>query len=145
MSVIQRNAVIRAAPEMVWAFLADGRNWSQWEPDIVEVLTVNGGLRDGGSLRARMKPRLKATIEFKEVDAPRRFVCLTSLAAGLLAARGVFELQPVEDGTATDLSYTLRAGGPVGVVIRTFNPKKFSKGVEEGLDNLVRLAAGPQT
>ena len=139
MSVVQRAATIDAAPDHVWRYLADLRNWEQWEPDIVEVLSVDGGLRDGGRLRARMKPRLRATIAFTEVEPPRRFVCHTTLLAGLLAARAVFELDPARGGSATDLSYAFRMGGPVGVVIRTFNPQKVIAGPETGLSNLVAL------
>ncbi len=139
MSVVQRTATILAAPERVWTYLADLHNWAEWEPDIVEVLSIDGGLHDGGSLRARMKPRLRATIAFTEVERPRRFVCHTNLLAGLLSARAVFELDPSRDGTATDFSYTFRMGGPVGVVIRTFNPQKVIKGPETGLTNLVAL------
>ena len=140
MSAVQRKAIVPTAPSAIWAFLADGDNWSQWEPDIVKVLSHGEGLVDGGAMRVRLKPgRMKATVTFSEVDAPRRFVCQTSVANGMMTARAVFELTPVDDGAATEVSYTLDMGGPVGVVLRTVNPNKIAKEAQVSLNNLVRL------
>ena len=145
MSAVHRTTTIRAAPEALWAFLAEGDNWARWEPDIVEVLSSDGGLSEGGTLRVRLKPRFTATITFTEVAPTRRLVCNTTVANGMMTARAVLELAGVEGNAATNVSYTLSMGGPVGWVIRTLTPGKVIKEAETGLDNLARLACEPQT
>ena len=142
MAVVQRTTTVSAAPAAVWAFLAQGDNWARWEPDIIAVLANNGGLVDGGTLRVRLKPgRMKATIAFSEVDAPRRLVARTTVANGMMTARAVFELTATDGGAATDVSYTLGMGGPVGVVLQALMPNKVAKEAQVSLDNLAQLVS----
>ena len=141
---VQQKVTVRVAPETVWAFLADGNNWSRWEPDIIEVLALNEGVQLGGSIRVRLKPgRMKATIRFTEVDAPRRLACKTTVANGMMTAHAVFDLTPIDGGTATEVAYTLGMGGPVGVTLQAFNPSKTAKEAGVSLENLARLLRAP--
>ena len=90
-------------------------------------------------MRVRLKPgRMPATVVFRDVIAPRRLACETTVANGMMTAAAVFELVPKDNGVATEVSYTLDMGGPVGFLLRSFAPNKLAKQAKVSLDNLTQ-------
>ena len=107
----------------------------------MQVLSADSTVETGGGWRVRLKPgRMKATIRFLEIDAPRRLVCRTTVSAGMMTADAAFELEPSGSGEETALSYRLQMGGPVGIVLQAINPNKVDKQLKTGLANIVALA-----
>lgn len=134
MKLIHRHAVLGAAPEEVWAYLAHGPNWVEWDPDLTEVYASDRVMEEGGTLDSQLGP-LRGEIHFRDVQLHEHVVWEISVLGGLVQARGIFDLAPTDGGTAFD--YRFGMGGWLGGLMARFNPGAIVKGTEDGLANLV--------
>jgi uncharacterized protein YndB with AHSA1/START domain len=106
---IEREVVIQAPPERVWAVLTEPAHVDRW--------FTNAGadidLRPGGAIRYRWKEHGEFHAVIETLEPPRRFVWRWALVAG----------QPPRDGNATQVEMTLipeGAGTRLRVVERGF-------------------------
>ena len=99
----EARRTLPAAPEEVWAVLADAARWPEWWPGLVEAApTVRRALAPGalwqleGTDRPSLfrRPQLGGTLQFVEVVPPRR---VTFHLSGE-HAEVQLDLAPVEEG-----------------------------------------------
>jgi len=124
---VEASAVARAAPEAVWALVADATSypaWGRWEGA--------GYARGGdaashgvGAVRWLRHGRRTITEEILELDDERRLAYTVVSGMPVRNYRGEVTLTPVADGTLIDWSATwdgTLAGRIVRRKLRTFFP-----------------------
>jgi len=94
-----------AAPDAVWALLADFGRYPQWNPF---VRRITGETREGAALRISLAPRLSWTVGFcANIVAwqPGKAFAWAGGPHCLLHGRHFFELQASDDGQSTLLRH----------------------------------------
>lgn len=91
---------ITASPEEVWAILADGAEYSHWNPEIVGV---DGAIARGARITAHVRlgngvvRRVPQHVEVFE--PPHRMEWVGGMPLGLFVGRREFIVTPVRNGT----------------------------------------------
>jgi ligand-binding SRPBCC domain-containing protein len=120
MSVVRQWTVIDAAPEEVWAVIADPRNLPRWNRYIKSVHDVpENGLRQGSTYWTEMGVmgvsfRVKARVE--EIDPPRFSRVHLSGPLDAVIRTWVRPVGTRRSRLEHEVDYRLR-GGPIGAVI----------------------------
>jgi uncharacterized membrane protein len=120
MSVVRQWTVIDAAPEEVWAVIADPRNLPRWNRYIRSVHDVpENGLRQGSTYWTEMGVmgvsfRVKARVE--EIDPPRFSRVHLSGPLDAVIRTWVRPVGTRRSRLEHEVDYRLR-GGPIGAVI----------------------------
>jgi hypothetical protein len=91
----RHDILINAAPEAVWAVLADMERWPNWNRDVT-YLTLKGGLQSGTEFVWKEKGA-KPTSHLRSV-IPNHQLGWTGRAIGMEAVH-IFTLEPHEGGT----------------------------------------------
>ena len=140
--------MLPTTPDEAWAVLVDWERQADWmhDADRVEVVSAT---REGVGVRLAVKSRLFGVPAFTEPmevmawDPPRRLVILHG---SLVAGTGVWDLVPLESGTALRWSEDIRLRVPfVGdLAARSYRPL-MSALMGRGLRSLRRhvIAIGP--
>ena len=112
MQRVERTARIGAAPEEVFAYLADLDNLAEWQSGIVSArITSPGDVRVGTTAavtRDLMGQRMETPLTVTAYDPPRGLVIATDVS-GVKAAASL-DLSPADDG-ATDLRFAMEIRG----------------------------------
>lgn len=137
--MVERQATINASPEVVWKMFSDMDQWIVWDPDLVSIANIDRGLVDGGGMTAKFKTGFQGRITFSEVKEHESFVWQVRALGGLIRAYSTFQLEAVDDGTATHLTYAFEMKGLLGSLISTLMPQEIVHGTEEGLANIKKL------
>uniref|UniRef100_A0A7S0PXA3 Polyketide cyclase/dehydrase n=1 Tax=Coccolithus braarudii TaxID=221442 RepID=A0A7S0PXA3_9EUKA len=139
MGVHVRTDDVRATPARIWSACFTDMKWETWDPDVVELANVQGGLVDGGSFDFIMKegPVKRVPCKLSNVNEAESLTFSGRAMGGLLTFKGTVELKPKE-GTSTTITYTFELGGCVGGLAG--NSKAVVGGVEQGLANMKSLS-----
>src|SRR5258707_78755 len=90
---------IAASPERVWAVLADGEAYREWNPEIVGV---EGSLAPGARITAQVRlgdgAIRRVPQHVVEFEPPHRMTWVGGLPLGLFVGRRTFTVTPVADG-----------------------------------------------
>ena len=97
------TADIPAAPDRVWAVLADVERWPEWTPSVTRLRRLDqGALAVGTRVRIHQPRLLPAIWRIVELAEGRRFTWVTGgLGVRAIAEHGV---EPVERGSRVTLS-----------------------------------------
>jgi hypothetical protein len=97
------TADIPAAPDRVWAVLADVERWPEWTPSVTRLRRLDqGALAVGTRVRIHQPRLLPAIWRIVELAEGRRFTWVTGgLGVRAIAEHGV---EPVERGSRVPLS-----------------------------------------
>ena len=94
---------IAAAPERVWAVLADVEHWHEWTPSVTRITRFDDGPLAIGSRAQIRQPRLPPAIwRVVELEEGRRFVWVTRSPGVVVVAE--HSVEPVERGARATLS-----------------------------------------
>jgi hypothetical protein len=118
-AAIRTETVVDAAPEDVWALLADLGSYPEWNPFIV---SATGRLAEGERLAVRIRDARGGESSFRPrvtaLEPGRRLVWLGRLGLpGLFDGEHRFELEPVDEGR-TRLVHAERFRGLLVPVLR---------------------------
>jgi carbon monoxide dehydrogenase subunit G len=113
MQRVERSARLAAAPEKVFAYIANLDMLAEWQGGVTGVQhTSEGGMRTGATAevtREMMGQRVVAPLLVTAYDPPR-LLGIASKVSGI-EADATLELSPAEDGTATDLAFAMEIRG----------------------------------
>jgi len=111
MKTVERTATISAAPEALFAYLADLDNLDEWMPGILSAEVTSPGEIGVGTtarvVRALGAQQVAAQLTVAEYDPPRHLV-ITSEVSGVRVAASL-DLEPAAD--ATDLRFAMEIRG----------------------------------
>ncbi|MGH2394159.1 MAG: SRPBCC family protein [Candidatus Limnocylindria bacterium] len=112
MQRVERSARIGAAPEEVFAYLADLDNLADWQSGVVATEGTSAGEMGVGTTarvtREMMGQRLSVPLTITEFDPPRRLV----IGSEVSGVKAVAELDLSEaDGGATQLAFAMEIRG----------------------------------
>jgi uncharacterized protein YndB with AHSA1/START domain len=96
--VFESAADIAAAPEAVWAVLADPGSWPEWDSGVARV---EGRAEKGSKLKLTTEadPGKAWPLKVAEVDPPRRLVFTGGMPLGLFKGERTYVLEPGGAGT----------------------------------------------
>jgi hypothetical protein len=88
---------IRSTPEIVWAILIDGTNWTTWNTTVEKV---EGEIKPGGKLKVytKLSPGQAFPVSVSEFDPPKRMVWTGGMPLGLFKGVRTYTLTPTADG-----------------------------------------------
>ena len=113
MKRVERQAVIDAPPDEVFAYLADLDNLSEWQMGITSARRTSEGEMGVGATalvaRELMGQVIEATLTVTEYDPPRR-LAIGSEVSGVRVL-GTLDLAPAGDISGTDLSFSMEIRG----------------------------------
>jgi hypothetical protein len=94
----ESSADIAAAPEAVWAVLADPGSWPEWDSGVARV---EGRAEKGSKLKLTTEadPGKAWPLKVAEVDPPRRMVFTGGMPLGLFKGERTYVLEPAGAGT----------------------------------------------
>ena len=98
MLAFESSADIAAAPEAVWAILADPGSWPEWDSGVAQV---EGRAEKGSKLKLTTEadPGKAWPLKVAEVDPPRRMVFTGGMPLGLFKGERAYVLEPGGAGT----------------------------------------------
>ncbi len=97
MKTFSVSTIIQATPDVVWALLVDGAQWTAWNPTIEKV---EGTIAPGGKLKVytKLSPGRAFPVRVSEFAPPRRMVWTGGMPFGLFQGVRSYVLSPVSDG-----------------------------------------------
>ncbi len=128
---------INAAPEAVWALLADATTWTDWNPT---VISLKGPITQGQKVElvSTVNPKRTFKLTVEELSAPSRMVWADGMPLGLFTGRRTYTVTPVGEGSrfAMTEAYT----GPMAPLITRAIPdlsesfEQFADGLKKGAE-----------
>jgi carbon monoxide dehydrogenase subunit G len=113
MQRVERRATIPAAPDEVFAFLADLEQLPAWQTGVVEARRTSAGPVEVGAtatvVRELMGQRIRAALTVTEYEPPRRMV-VESKVSGVGVAIAI-DLAAVDAGTDVAVTAEIRGSG----------------------------------
>jgi uncharacterized protein YndB with AHSA1/START domain len=113
MQRVERTARLAAAPEEVFAYVANLDMLAEWQGGVTGVQhTSEGGMRTGATAevtREMMGQRVVAPLLVTAYDPPRLLGIASKLSG--VEANATLELSAAEDGAATDLAFAMEIRG----------------------------------
>lgn len=110
------TALIAAPPESVWAVLANGAAYADWNPEIV---AVDGAMATGARITAHVRlgdgAVRRVTQRVRVFEPPHRMEWVGGLPFGLFVGRRVFTLTAA--GAGTEFRMHLYMSGPLSSMI----------------------------
>ena len=98
MKVYSVTKTIEAKPEAVWAVLADGSKYVEWDPGLERL---EGTIALGESIKVftKLSPGRAFPVKVAEFTPPQRMVWTGGMPLGLFKGERTFTLTPAGDGT----------------------------------------------
>jgi uncharacterized protein YndB with AHSA1/START domain len=113
MQRVERTARLAAAPEEVFAYVANLDMLAEWQGGVTGVQhTSEGGMRTGATAevtREMMGQRVVAPLLVTAYDPPRLLGIASKLSG--VEANATLELSAAEGGAATDLAFAMEIRG----------------------------------
>jgi uncharacterized protein YndB with AHSA1/START domain len=113
MQRVERTARIAAAPDELFAYIADLDNLPEWQSGVTGTRrTSDGELGVGASAyvtRELMGQRMEAPLTITEYDPPQRLGVGSEV--GGVKASATMQLTPADGGGATDLTFAMEIRG----------------------------------
>jgi uncharacterized protein YndB with AHSA1/START domain len=113
MQRVERTARIAAAPDELFAYIADLDNLPEWQSGVTSTRrTSDGELGVGATAhvtRELLGQRMQAPLTVTEYEPPHR-LGIASEVGGVKAA-AMMELAPADGGRATDLTFAMEIRG----------------------------------
>ncbi|MDQ6682540.1 MAG: SRPBCC family protein [Chloroflexota bacterium] len=101
------SGTVRGAPEDVFAFLADLRNWPRWQSDMQTTTLLDGEAGQAGAryryVSKAMGQTFDSTVRVVRVEVPRE-VAFEDEWAGMIRPSGRYLVEPVAEGTRVTLN-----------------------------------------
>jgi hypothetical protein len=132
----EATADIDAAPDRIWAVLADGPGYADWDSGLIEL---EGTVAPGQKLKLRPEVNPKRTFPVKvtEYDEPRAMTWTGGMPLGLFKGVRTFTLAPAGDGATTRFTMREEYSGPLLPLIGRSMPdlgpsfQQFARGLKE--------------
>jgi uncharacterized protein YndB with AHSA1/START domain len=146
---VTRTATINAAPEKIYALLADPRGWKQWsawnQRDPAMAIEYSGPASGPGAIWAwKSKSQGDGRMTFTTAAAPKRLAYELYFPDFNTTSTGDFRLDA--NGGATQVTWSMdgdMGGNPVHRWMGLFMDKMVGPDFEAGLANLKALAEKP--
>lgn len=140
MSPVVRESDVLATPGTIWNTCFSDMKWEKWDPDVTELVCIEGGCIEGGTFNFVMKegPLKIVPCSMSNVKAEKSLTFSGAAMSGFMKFSGTIDLTPKDDSTTT-VKYSFLMSGLLGYMIAWFNPAVV-KGTEMGLANIVRLS-----
>jgi uncharacterized protein YndB with AHSA1/START domain len=130
---VKVRGTMRAAPDAVFAFLADLENWPRWQSDMQTTTLVEGQRAQPGAryryISKAMGQTFDSTIRLVRADAPRE-VAFEGEWAGMIRPSGRYLIEPAPEGTLVTLNPHPETRGLgmvmaplIGIMIKRLNRK----------------------
>jgi carbon monoxide dehydrogenase subunit G len=107
MIAVTVSGIVRAPPDVVFAFLADLGNWPRWQGDMQTTTLVEGQAGQSGAVyqyvSKAMGQTFDSTVRLVQVDAPRE-VAFEGEWAGMIRPSGRYLVEPAAGGTRVTLN-----------------------------------------
>lgn len=101
------SGTVRAAPEMVFSFLADLENWPRWQGDMKSTHLAEGQPGQVGTVyryvSKAMSMTFDSTVRLTRVDAPRE-VAFEGDWTGMIRPSGRYLVEPAPEGSRVTLN-----------------------------------------
>ncbi len=106
---------IAAAPERVWALLADTAAWKAWNPTII---SIDGSVALGSRIRlvSTANPKRAFSLTVNELAPPRRMVWADGMPLGLFRGVRTYEVTPGTDGACMFSMTEVYSGALLGMI-----------------------------
>ncbi|GAB3477459.1 SRPBCC family protein [Nocardiopsis coralliicola] len=135
----RKSVWIDAAPEVVWAVLADVGGWAAWTPTVDSVLLPDGeGLRPGLAVELSQPGRGVVRYLVTEVAEGKSFAWRRTAPGTVEEA--VHAVEP--DGAGTAATLTFRVSGPLGRVAGLAAATTIRRMVDQEAEGLRTAAEG---
>jgi ribosome-associated toxin RatA of RatAB toxin-antitoxin module len=102
------------SPEEAFAFMADARNFAEWDPGVHRSKMVKGEEPAVGTAYDVTVTGAQLRYVTKEFEAPRRVVL--EARSMLLRSYDVIDVEPRGDGCSVTYDATLELAGPLGLI-----------------------------
>jgi carbon monoxide dehydrogenase subunit G len=113
MQRVERTARLAAAPDAVFAYIADLDNLAEWQAGVMSAhRTSEGEMRVGATAevtREMMGQRITAPLLVTAYEPPTRLAIASEVSG--VKADALLELAPAEGGEATDLGFSMEIRG----------------------------------
>ena len=111
MKVHDVSRTINATPEAIWAILADGPSWPEWDPGLDRI---EGRIALGEKIKVvtKLSPDRTFPVEVTEFEPARRMAWSGGMPLGLFKGVRTFTLSPRDEG-ATDFRMREEFSGPL--------------------------------
>ena len=130
------TGTVQAAPEVVYAFLADLENWPTWQTDMKTTDLVDGERGQAGSsyhyVSKAMGQTFDSTVRLVRADAPRE-VAFEGEWVGMMRPSGRYVVEPDGEGSRVTLNPHPEARGVgkvmaplMGVMIKRLNRRHLA-------------------
>jgi hypothetical protein len=147
----ERSVDVAAAPETVWALVAEVTNMGRWSPHTVEARWVEAGdgpavgRRFRGTNRLPIVRRWTSTATVTECEPGRRFAFVVGKDPDDPNTTWSYEFEPTAGGTRVTERWTMvREPGIVLAYYRLIGQRRrLARGVEETLRRLKATAETP--
>ena len=109
---------IAASPDAVWAVLADGSSWSEWNPTII---SFEGTIALGEKVKlvSTVNPKRAFSLNVVEMVAPKRMVWSDGMPLGLFKGVRTYELTPTDGGGTEFTMEESYSGILAGMITKT--------------------------
>ncbi|QDZ25943.1 hypothetical protein HOP50_19g84920 [Chloropicon primus] len=148
--MIKRTARCKATRDTIWrTCFQDVTKWPEWDPDLKEVTDASGECVDGTTMTFHMADgggpffmKCASVSINNHLEFTGRFLL------GFAGAKGTFDLKDTAKSTSaipeTEVVYTFGLTGVLGAIFGSLNKKGITKGVEEGLENIIAMSEAAQ-
>lgn len=146
---VSRTATINAAPDKIFALIADPRGWKQWsawnQRDPAMAVEYSGAASGAGAVWAwKSKSQGDGRMSFTTADAPKRLGYELFFPDFGTTSTGEFRLDP--NGGGTQVTWTMDGDmgrNPIYRWMGLFMNKMVGPDFDAGLANLKALAEKP--
>jgi hypothetical protein len=110
----EATSAIAAAPEQVWAVLADGGSWAAWDSGVAEV---SGRIAAGEkvTIRSEVAPGRAFPVKVTAFEPPHRLEFTGGMPLGLFRGVRTYTLEP--GGAGTRFQVSERFSGPLAPLV----------------------------
>jgi hypothetical protein len=130
---------INAAPEAVWALLADGSTWTEWNPTVVSFGGTIG-LGQKVEVVSTVNPKRAFELNVDEFDAPRRMVWSGGIPLGLFTGTRTYALAPAGDDATEFVMEEIYTGVLAPLITRSI--PDMTESFDQFADGLKTAAEG---
>jgi ribosome-associated toxin RatA of RatAB toxin-antitoxin module len=142
MPKVSASAVVQAAAEEVFSFIADYRNIPRLQPEFATARVVSEKQMGAGAV-VELQGRfhgvpMRAQNRIVTFTAPRRLV---SISEGAILSRNTWELQPLageQSGTLVTFVVEYKVAGPLGGIFTGVASSLFHKEIQAMTDGSLR-------
>lgn len=148
MAPVECETKVAATPKIIWETCFAPMKWELWDPDMEEMVDVNGdGMRDGTKLIFYMKDGKEIKIKLANC-IKYQSVYFSGKYGTCMPATSKIQIIPIQDSDSekieTEIVYSFELNGCVGSCVTAIYEPMLVNGTEVGLCNIKKLSEKAQ-